>query len=110
MLVRALKSMPLLMVTNQTGTESQSHVEWVVYDAGIAAIQHLAESLLEQLLTLALRAQGIPAVVQWRFAKLRVSQRLIEAQSEQIEIANERAKYDNGWSSQDEVQPGGDWS
>lgn len=103
MLVRALKSMPLLLATNQTGTETQSNREWEVYAAGIKAIQHLAEGLLEHLCTLALRAQGIPAVVQWRFAELRAAELLRDAQSEALRIANARAKYDNGWESQDEA-------
>lgn len=103
MLVRALKSMPLLLATNQTGTETQSNREWEVYAAGIKAIQHLCEGLLEHLCTLALRAQGIPALVRWRFAELRAAELLRDAQTEEIKLRNARAKYDNGWTSQDEA-------
>lgn len=103
MLVRALKSMPLLLATNQTGTETQSNREWEVYAAGIKAIQHLCEGLLEHLFTLALRAQGIPAVVQWRFAELRAAELLRDAQSEQLQLANTVTKYTQGYISQDEA-------
>ena len=103
MLTRGLKTMPLLMATNQTGTESQSTREWEVYVAGIKSIQHLAEGLLEHLCTLALRAQGIPAVVQWRFAELRAAEMLRDAQTEEIVIRNTSAKYAAGWTSQEEA-------
>jgi len=103
MITRALKSMPLLMATNQTGTETQSNREWEIHVAGIKAIQHLAEGLLEHLCTLALRAQGIPAVVQWRFAELRAAEMMRDAQTEGQQIKNEREKYAAGWTSQDEA-------
>lgn len=103
MATRGTKSMPLLMGTNQTGTETQSNREYEAFIAAIKAIQHLCESLLEHLCTLALRAQGIPAVVQWRFAELRAAEMLRDAQTAQLQIANERAKYAAGWTSQDEA-------
>lgn len=103
MITRALKSMPLLMATNQTGTETQSNREWEVHVAGIKAIQHLCESLLEHLCTLALRAQGIPAVVQWRFAELRAAEMLRDATTEGLRITNERNKFAAGWTSQNEA-------
>jgi hypothetical protein len=103
MLVRALKSTPLLLSTRQTSSETQSNREYEAQVAGIKAIQHLTESLLEHLLTLALRAQGIPAVVQWRFAELRAAEQMRDAQTEGMQIANESAKYAAGWTSQDEA-------
>lgn len=103
MLVRALKTIPLLFGVTDGVSEANANRQWEMYAAGIKAIQHLAEGLLEHLLTLALRAQGIPAIVQWRFAELRAAEMLRDAQTESQEIANERDKYDAGWTSQDEA-------
>lgn len=103
MLTRALKSMPLLMATNQTGTETQSNREWEVFVQGVKSIQHLAEGLLEHLMGLALRAQGLPAVVKWRFAEVRAAELLRDAQVEQLKIANTVTKYNQGWISQEEA-------
>jgi len=103
MLTRALKSMPLLMATNQTGTETQSTREYEAYIAAIKAIQHLCESLLEHMCTLALRAQGIPAVVQWRFAEVRAAEMMRDATTEGLQLQNIITKYDQGYIGQDEA-------
>lgn len=102
MLVRALKSMPLMMGLQETTTESQANRTWEIYAASIKSIQHYCEALLDRLLTLALEAQGIQAVVEFRFAELRAAEMLRDAQTEAMQIANESAKYAAGWTSQDE--------
>ncbi len=103
MLVRGLKTIPLLMGVTDGVSEANANRQWEMHVAGIKAIQHLCESLLEHLCTLALRAQGIPAVVQWRFAELRAAEMLRDAQTEAQQIQNERAKYQAGWNSQDDA-------
>lgn len=103
MLIRASKSIPLLFGVTDGVSEANANRQWEMHVAGIKAIQHLCESLLEHLCTLALRAQGIPAVVQWRFAELRAAEMLRDAQTEGMQIANERNKYQAGWTSQDEA-------
>jgi hypothetical protein len=103
MLVRALKTIPLLFGVTDGVSEANANRQWEMYVAGIKAIQHLAEGLLEHLCTLALRAQGIPAVVQWRFAELRAAEMLRDAQTEQVELANVATKYQQGWIGQDEA-------
>jgi hypothetical protein len=103
MLVRALKTIPLLFGMTDGVSEANANRQWEMHVAGIKAIQHLCEGLLEHLLTLALRAQGIPAVVQWRFAELRAAEMLRDAQTESQQISNESAKYQAGWTSQDEA-------
>jgi hypothetical protein len=103
MLVRALKTIPLLFGVTDGVSEANANRQWEMYVAGIKAIQHLAEGLLEHLCTLALRAQGIPAVVQWRFAELRAAEMLRDAQTEQLQLANIITKYNQGWTSQDEA-------
>jgi hypothetical protein len=103
MLVRAEKSIPLLFGVTDGVSEANANRQWEMHVAGIKAIQHLAEGLLEHLCALALRAQGIPAVVQWRFAELRAAELLRDAQTDEIQIRNTRAKYDHGWIGQDEA-------
>lgn len=98
---RGLKTMPLLMATNQSSSETQSTREYEAYIGSIKAIQHLVEGLLEHLLTLALRAQGIPAIVQWRFAEVRAAELIRDATTESMQIANASAKYAAGWIDQE---------
>ena len=57
---------------------------------------------MEKLLSVALRAQGLQATVQFRFAELRASEMLRDAQTEAMQIANEKEKYLQGWTTQDE--------
>lgn len=103
MITRALKTMPLLMADTAGASEANANRQWEVHAAGIKALQHLAESLLERLLTLALRAEGLSAVVRFRFAELRAAELLRDAQTAALQIANARAKYDAGYVSQDEA-------
>lgn len=103
MAVRALKTMPLLMGSNESSTETHANRQWELHAAGIKSLQHLLENMLGRLFKLALRVQGIQADVEVRFAELRASERLRDAQAEQVEIKNARSKYDAGWISQDEA-------
>lgn len=103
MLIRASKSIPLLFGVTDGVSEANANRQWEMHAAGIKAIQHLCESLLEHLLTLALRAQGIPAIVQWRFAELRAAEMFRDAQTEAQQISNERNKYQAGWTAQNEA-------
>lgn len=103
MITRALKSNSLMMDLGESASESEANRKYEMYAAGIKSLQHSVETVLSRLLTLALEAQGIPAKVVWRFAELRASERLRDAQASMMEIANERAKYDHGWISQDQA-------
>lgn len=103
MACRALKSMPLLMATTDGVSEANANRQWEIYVAGIKSIQHLCENLLERLLTLALQAQGIAAKVEFRFAELRAAELLRDAQVDLLNVTIARAKYDNGWISQDKA-------
>jgi hypothetical protein len=103
MLTRALKTMPLLMADTAQASEANANRQWEVHAAGIKSLQHLAENLLGRLLTIALQAQGLGATVEFRFAELRAAEMLRDAQTEALQIANARAKYEAGWTSQDEA-------
>ena len=103
MAIRGLKTMPLLMGSNEAVSETHANRQWEIHVAGIKALQHLAEQMLEHFLTLALQMQGLRAVVRFRFAELRASEELRDAQTAAAKIANARDKYMLGWISQDEA-------
>jgi hypothetical protein len=101
MSARAMKQMPLLLGIDEATTDSNANRQWEIQAAGIKSIQHLCETMLEHLLSLALQAQGIQATVTFRFAELRAAEMLRDAMTEQIQINNANAKYRAGWISQD---------
>ncbi|MCO5181133.1 MAG: hypothetical protein M9896_13920 [Candidatus Promineofilum sp.] len=103
MAIRGLKTMPLLMGSNEAVSETHANRQWEIHVAGIKALQHLAEQLIEHLLTTALQMQGLRAVVEFRFAELRASEQLRDAQTEAMRIENAKGKYLAGWISQEEA-------
>lgn len=103
MAARAMKMMPLLLGIDDATSDANANRQWEIQAAGIKSIQHLCESLLERLLTLALQCQGIQATVSFRFAELRAAELLRDAMTEQLTIANTNAMYAAGWISQDEA-------
>lgn len=102
-IVRALKTMPVMMALTDGSSEANANRQWEIQTTGIASLQHPAETMIEALLGLALRAQGIAARVVFRFAVLRAAQALRDAQTHQIELANAAFEYDRGWTAQDEA-------
>jgi hypothetical protein len=105
--VRALKTMPLLMGINEATSETHANRQWEVFVAGIKSHQHTAEQLLEHLLTLALRVQGIQARVEFRFAEVRAAELLRDAQVEALNLANAALSYALGYRNQDEAAMAG---
>lgn len=103
MATRALKSNSLLMGNDESASETDSNRRWEVHVAGIKAIQHYCESMLESLLTLGMEAQGIQARLEFRFAELRAAEQLRDAQTDAMKVANARAKYEAGYYNQDEA-------
>jgi hypothetical protein len=103
MATRALKSMPLLMGINEGTTETLANRQWEVHAAGIKALQHLCEGLLEHLLSLAMQAQGQPYRVQWRFAELRSAELLRDEQTAEKRHKNAAFAYSQGWFSQEQA-------
>jgi len=103
MAIRGLKTMPLLMGSNEAVSETHANRQWEIHVAGIKALQHLAEQMLGHLLTLSLQMQGLRTVVEFRFAELRASEMLRDAQTEAQRIENAKQKYLAGWVSQEEA-------
>jgi hypothetical protein len=89
MSTRALKTMPFMMASTQTTTETLANREWEVQTAGIRSIQKLAQKMLERLFKLGLQAQGHAAYVSWEFDQLRATEAMSLAQTKAIEISNE---------------------
>lgn len=103
MAVRALKTMPLMMgITDNIG-DVQSNRQFEIFIAGIKSIQHYMETMLGRLFTLGLQAQGIQADVEFRFSEVRGSEEMRDSQTEQMRIANEVAKVNAGWITDDEA-------
>lgn len=103
MCMRGLKSAPIMMGLADQGSETHSNRVYESWIQGIKAIQHLAEGMLEYLMELALRVQGIQAVVQWRFAENRAAELLRDSQVERLKLQNAALAYERGWVSQDEA-------
>lgn len=103
MSVRALKTMPVMLGMVAREGDVQASRQFEIFNAGIKSLQHYCETMLKRLFTLALEAQGIQADVSFEFAELRASEDLRDGQAEQIKIANEIAKVNAGWTTDDEA-------
>ena len=103
MLVRALKSMPLMLGITDGVSEANANRQWEITVAGVKAMQHLAESMLERFLELACRQQGIQADVRWVFSEIRASEAQRDALTRSQEIDNELKLRDAGIIDQEEA-------
>lgn len=103
MAVRALKTMPILLGTDQSRSETQANREWEIYAKGIETVQHWVESGFEYLCELACRAQGVQVTVRHRFAQFRAAEAMRDAQVDLLKAKVARYLYDCGYISQDEA-------
>lgn len=104
MLVRALKTIPLLMVATGGGAgEADANRQWELQAAGIKSLQHLAENLLAHLLGVLLQASGRPAKVRFRFSELRSAEEMRDEQTRKLKNDNIAFEYQQGWRSQNEA-------
>ncbi|MFT4038367.1 MAG: hypothetical protein QM692_09325 [Thermomicrobiales bacterium] len=99
--VRGLKTMPLLFGITDAVSEANANRQWEIHAAGIKALQHLAETPLSRLLTLALEAQGIAATVEFRFSELRSAEELRDAQTLNQKLVNAGLLESLGYESHD---------
>jgi hypothetical protein len=102
-LIRALKTIPILMGVTDGVSEANVRVQWRLFRATLRTLQHSVEQVLSQLLQLALEAEGIAATVTWKFAEVDLTDRMIDAQTEGMQIANAITAYQAGFISQDEA-------
>jgi hypothetical protein len=105
MVTRALKSMPILMGIGAGEGRNETHAnrEWEIFAKGIETVQHFVESAFEYEAELALRAKGIQAKVEHRFAQFRGAELMRDAQVDMLRTQVARARYDCGYWSQDEA-------
>jgi hypothetical protein len=103
MLVRSLKTMPLVLGITDGVSEANANRQWEILVSGVKAMQHLAESMLEGFFELACRMQGVQANVVWEFAEIRSSEAQRDALTRSQEIDNEFKLRDGGIIDQEEA-------
>lgn len=102
-LVQGLKTMPLLLGLTEGTSEANANRQWEIMAAGVKAVQHLVETPIGEVLTLALQAQGIQAEARLQFAELREAEMMRDQQTRALRNTNTAFEYDRGWISQDEA-------
>jgi hypothetical protein len=100
-LIRSLKEMPVLMGSNEGTTETHGTVQMDIYAKFIASIQKTIANLLEKLLAVALQVWGIAGKVIWEFEPVRATDRLADAQADQVESSVLVFQRDQGWIDND---------
>jgi hypothetical protein len=100
-LVQAVKQVPTLMGVVDGSTETWSRVQWDIYGQSLKALVSKAVSPLVDASQLHLRLLGMPYIAEAEIAPVKSITRLIDAQTEAIEIRNEAEKRDQGWQSQE---------
>lgn len=103
-IIRALKSQPLLMGSNETVTETHAVKQWEIYGVSITSVTGFVSSTVEHVLQTALQARGVLADVELEFMQFRDSERIRQAQADQQELANIKMQQDEQWISRDEAQ------
>lgn len=103
MSARALKTMPLMFGNAEGASEANANRQFEFYQKGIETVQRNVESGLEYFYDLALQAGGYLANSQVRFAQMRASEALRDAQTEFLKAKIARYLYDCGYISQDEA-------
>lgn len=101
--VQAVKTMPLLQGMTEGTSEANANRQWEVHAAGVKALQHLVETPVSRLLSLALQAAGIPARAELRFAELRAAEMMRDEQTRALRGQNAAFERQQGWIDQDEA-------
>lgn len=101
--VSALKQLPILLGRNEGSTETHGTIQWQIYVAGIESIQRGTKRLLERAYNLALQVQGKQSRARLTFDKLRTTDRLKEAQAEEVETRTKVVHVQQGWIDNNEA-------
>ena len=99
-IIRGIKSQPILMGSNESVAETHASRQWEIYAAAIRGVQSLVARSIENLLHVAFLAQGIQVDVGLMFDEFRDSERLRDAQAEQLELINLEHKVDKKYIEQ----------
>jgi hypothetical protein len=102
-LIVAMHEMPTLMGVVEGNTETWSSVDWQIYAKGLETLVAKAAAPLVRAAEYHLQLLGMPYFVEAEYSPVRANQRMVDAQSEQLEIDNEARKRDEGWQTQDEA-------
>lgn len=102
MLVRALKSMPIVMGAAEGVSEANANRQWEMYMAGIKSFQDDLAVMMERHYTTALNAQGLQADVEICFEQVRSSEAYRDAQARLINITAAEKAENLGYIDQDE--------
>lgn len=100
-LVQAVKQVPTLMGVVDGSTETWSRVQWDIYGTSLKALVSKALSPLVDASQLHLRLLGMPFTAEAEIQPVKSITRMIDAQTEAIEIQNEATKRDEGWETQE---------
>lgn len=101
--VTALKQLPILLGRNEGSTETHSTVQWQIYVAGIESIQRGIKRILEKAYNVALQVGGFQATAKLTFDSLQVTDRLKDAQAEEVETRTKIQQINQGWIDNDEA-------
>jgi hypothetical protein len=103
MLVRALKSMPIVMGAAEGVSEANADRQWEMYMATISSLQKKIASVLSRLLTLAMEVEGVQAVAEVDFDQVRAAEAYRDAQTDLVKIAFAQQAEDAGYMTHDEA-------
>jgi hypothetical protein len=101
MLVRALKTMPLMMGIPDAVGDANASRQWEIYTRSIKELQQYAENLMEYHFQLGLGILGFQADVRVRFAELRYAEELRDAQVVNQKLVNAQLMEQLGYEDQD---------
>ena len=88
MLIRSIKSTPILMGSNETVTESHADRQWEIHMAGIRSVQQRLQKVLQRIFGIVLQINGVQSKINIIFDELDASENLKRAMAEyQIVLA-----------------------
>lgn len=103
MLVRALKSMPIVMGAAEGVSEANANRQWEMYMASIRSFQDDLSTMMETHYTNALNARGVQADVQYLPKEVRASEAYRDAQAQLVRVSIAEKSQDRNWMGQDEA-------
>jgi hypothetical protein len=103
MLVRALKSMPIVMGAAEGVSEANANRQWEMYMASIRSFQDDLSTMMETHYTTALNTRGIQADVQFIPKEVRASEAYRDAQAQLVRVSIAEKSQDRNWMGHDEA-------
>lgn len=101
--VTSLKQLPILLGRNEGTTETHGTIQWQIYVKGIESLQRGIKRLLERAYNVSLQIGGYQGKAKLEFNPLRVTDRLKDAQAEEVETRTKIQHVNQGWISNDEA-------